>query len=96
MVANYKTLMDQKLQEPKVGSMSLVLRVLILEVLVNLCHFLQFAPPYLKILQCKSCLVFDVLPLLYIHFGPKVYKILNHPLGYKLGFSRVPFRVLST
>jgi hypothetical protein len=63
MVANYKTLMDQKLQEPKVDLMSLVLRVPILEALGNCCHFLQFIPPYLKILQCKNCLVFYVLSL---------------------------------
>jgi hypothetical protein len=44
MVTYHKILMDQKLQEPKVGSMSLVLRVPILEALVTLCHFLQFAP----------------------------------------------------
>jgi hypothetical protein len=33
------------------------------EALVDFCHFLQFVPPYLRILQCKSCLAFDFLPL---------------------------------
>jgi hypothetical protein len=63
MMAYQKILMDQKLQEPKVDLMSLALMVPILEALVNFCHFLQFAPPYMKILQCKSYLVFNVLPL---------------------------------
>jgi hypothetical protein len=49
MVANYKILMDQKLQEPKVDSMSLVLMVPILEALVTLCHFLQFVSQHMKI-----------------------------------------------
>jgi hypothetical protein len=44
MMAYHKILMDQKLQEPKVDLMSLVLRIPILEALVNFCHFLQFAP----------------------------------------------------
>jgi hypothetical protein len=30
-----------------------------------------------------------------MHFGPKVPRNQNHSIGHNLGFSRVPFRVLS-
>jgi hypothetical protein len=47
---------------------------------------LQFVPHHLKIFQCKSCLVFDTLPLWYMHLGPKVHRNWNHPIGHNLGF----------
>jgi hypothetical protein len=96
LLNSYKILMDQKLQEPKVDLVSFALRVPILEALVNFCIFSNLLHHTWKILQCKSYLIFNVLPLWYLHFGPKVYRIWIHFIGHNLGFSRVSFRVLGT
>jgi hypothetical protein len=50
------------------------------------CKEVQIPLHYLKILQCKSYLVCDALSLSYLHFGPKVPRIYNYPLGFQLGF----------
>jgi hypothetical protein len=50
----------------------------------------------MKILEYESYLVCGVLSFCYLHFGLKVPRIYIYPLGFQLGFSRVPFRVLST
>jgi hypothetical protein len=55
-------------------------------VLVAFHKLVQFVPHYMKILQCKSCLVFDTLPLLYMHSCPKVPRTQNHFIRHKLGF----------
>jgi hypothetical protein len=55
------------------------------------CKEVQIPPHYLKILQCESYLVCDVLSLFYLHFGPKVPRIYIYPLGFQLGFSRLSF-----
>jgi hypothetical protein len=50
------------------------------------CKEVQIPLHYMKILQCKSYLVCDALSLGYLHFGPKVPRIYNYPLGFQLGF----------
>jgi hypothetical protein len=50
------------------------------------CKEVQIPSHYLKILQCESYLVGDVLSLCYLHFGPKLPRIYNYPLGFQLGF----------
>jgi hypothetical protein len=60
------------------------------------CKEVQIPSHYLKILQCESYLVGDVLSLCYLHFGPKVLRIYNYPPRVSIMVNRVLFRVLST
>jgi hypothetical protein len=46
------------------------------------CKEVQIPLHYMKILQCKSYLVCDALSLFYLHFGLKVPRIYNYPLGF--------------
>jgi hypothetical protein len=56
---------------------------------------ITLVPQRLKIFQCKCCLVFDTLPLWYMHFGTKVHRNWNHLVGHLIRISRVLIRVLS-
>jgi hypothetical protein len=55
--------MDQEIQGHKLGVMSLISEFKPYGAIGAFCKLLQFVPQHLKIFQCKSCLVFDTLPL---------------------------------
>jgi hypothetical protein len=66
--------MDEEIQGSNVSSITLISELAIWVSLWLFHKLVQFVPHYLKFLQYKSCLVFDTLPLRYMHFGPKVYR----------------------
>jgi hypothetical protein len=55
--------MDEEIQGSKVSLSTLISELVTWVSLWRFHKLVHFVPHYLKIIQCKSCLVFDTLPL---------------------------------